>query len=99
MSMFRARRLTVVPCGTVPRSPGGEAWDARVAREVRHQSRIEAAFDRVDACERLGDFRHALGWLDRADELSGGLSPAYRATRTQYAEKLARQRKPKLGSP
>jgi hypothetical protein len=31
----------------------GREWDGRVACEVSHQARIEAAFDRVDACERL----------------------------------------------
>jgi hypothetical protein len=60
-------------------------WDERVAREVEHQARIEATFDRADACERLGDFEHALAWLHRADALSGGLSPTYLAKRARLA--------------
>jgi hypothetical protein len=60
------------------RSPNGwtDDWDALVAREVTRQQDIETAFDRADACERLGDPRLALEWLDRARELSGGLSTA-----------------------
>jgi hypothetical protein len=60
-------------------------WDERVAREVERQARIEATFDRADACERLGDFEHALEWLHRADALSGGLSPTYLAQRSRLA--------------
>jgi hypothetical protein len=76
-------------------------WDALVASEMLRQAEIEAAFDRADACERLGDFPRAVGWLDRASELSGGLSPACRAQRAR----LARSRKeattdgPTLGAP
>jgi hypothetical protein len=62
-------------------------WDALVAREVVRQGGIEAAFDRADACERVGDFQLALEWLDRASELSGGLSPACRAQRARLAHK------------
>jgi hypothetical protein len=57
------------------------AWEELVAREVECQARIEAAFDRADACERFGDVEKALEWLDEADALSGGLPPAYRANR------------------
>ena len=32
-----------------------QEWDRRVAREVAHQARIEAAFDRADAFARVGD--------------------------------------------
>jgi hypothetical protein len=60
-------------------------WDERVMREVAHQARIEAIFDRADACERLGDFEHALVWLHRADALSGGLSPTHLAQRSRLA--------------
>jgi anti-sigma regulatory factor (Ser/Thr protein kinase) len=75
----------------VPRdSPAGREWDARVAREVSHQARIEAAFDRADECERLGDFRCALEWLGRAEDLCGGLPPEYRARRARWADQLTR---------
>jgi|SRR5215211_7115366 len=60
-------------------------WEALVAREVVRQGEIEAAFDRADACERVGDFQLALESLDRASELSGGLSPACRAQRAHLA--------------
>jgi hypothetical protein len=60
-------------------------WDERAAREVERQARIEATFDRADACERLGNFEHALEWLHRADALSGGLSPSYLAQRSRLA--------------
>jgi hypothetical protein len=68
----------------------GREWDGRVAREVAQQARIEAAFDRVDACGRLGDFGRALEWLERAEELAGGLSPSYSAQRARWAGRLAR---------
>ena len=58
-----------------------EDWDALVAREVARQNQIEAVFDRADACERAGQFQPALDWLDRAGDLSGGLSSACRAQR------------------
>jgi hypothetical protein len=58
-------------------------WDALVAREVARQRQIEAVFDRADACERAGEFPLALEWLDRAGELSGGLSRACRAQRAR----------------
>jgi hypothetical protein len=67
-----------------------DSWDALVAREVGRQGEIEAAFDRADACERLGDFRLALEWLDRARELSGGLSPVCCAQRARIARELER---------
>jgi hypothetical protein len=58
-------------------------WDERIAREVERQARIEATFDRADACERWGDFERALEWLHRADALSGGLSPTQLAQRSR----------------
>jgi hypothetical protein len=60
-------------------------WDECVAREVERQARIEATFDRADACERLGDFELALVWLHRADALSGGLSPTHLTQRSRLA--------------
>jgi hypothetical protein len=62
-----------------------QTWDEHVAREARHQARIDALFDRADACERAGDFERGLEWLRRADQLSGGLPPAYLALRAQWA--------------
>jgi hypothetical protein len=74
------------------RSPSwaADSWDTLVAREVRRQGDIEAAFDRADACERFGNLRPALEWLDRACELSGGLSPVCRAQRARLARELKR---------
>jgi hypothetical protein len=63
----------------------GPEWDSLVAREVAQQARIEAAFDRVDACERLGDLDCALAWLARAEELGSGLPRAYRAQRARWS--------------
>ena len=77
------------PFGVAPESVGRE-WDGRVAREVAQQARIEAAFDRVDACGRLGDFERALVWLARAEELAGGLPPSYSAQRARWAGQLTR---------
>jgi hypothetical protein len=73
-----------------PQSPGppAEDWDALVALETSRQQDIDAAFDRADACEREGYFRLAREWLDRAGELSGGLSPACRAQRNGLAAKV-----------
>ena len=70
-------------------SPDDREWDARVAREVRHQEVIEASFDRAEAYARVGDFDQALDWLDRAATLSGGLPRAYRALRARWALKRA----------
>jgi hypothetical protein len=74
------------------RSPSGTAspWDALVAREGKRQQDIEAAFDHADAFERLGDLRLALNWLDRARELSGGLSPECSAERARLARQVER---------
>jgi hypothetical protein len=63
-------------------------WDTLVAAEVSRQGDIEAAFDRADGYERLGDPRLALKWLDQARELSGGLSPAGSAQRARLARAL-----------
>jgi anti-sigma regulatory factor (Ser/Thr protein kinase) len=72
-------------------------WDERVAREVRHQEVIEASFDRAEAYARLGDFEHALEWLDRATAVSGGLPPAYRARRARWARAAAFRPRPAGG--
>jgi hypothetical protein len=68
-----------------------------VAREVRHQEVIEASFDRAEAYERLGDFEHAVEWLDRAAEISGGLPAAYRARRERWARADAVRLRPGRG--
>jgi hypothetical protein len=73
-------------------STEAQEWDQRVAREVEHQARIEAAFDRADAFDRLGDVELALEWLDQADALSGGLTPGYRAKRFRLGRGVARRR-------
>jgi hypothetical protein len=69
-----------------------QEWNARVAREVAHQARIESAFDRADAFDRLGDLELALEWLDEADVLSGGLTPTYRDKRLRLVRDVARTR-------
>ena len=69
-------------------------WDEHMAREVRHQEIIEASFDRAEAYERLGDFEHALEWLDRAAEVSGGLPAAYRARRARWKREPAVRLRP-----
>jgi hypothetical protein len=73
-------------------SPEAQEWDRRVAFEAEHQARIEAAFDRADAFDRLGDVELALDWLDQAGALSGGLTPAYRAKRLRLGREVARPR-------
>jgi tetratricopeptide (TPR) repeat protein len=73
-------------------------WDERVARELRHQEVIEASFDRADAYARLGDFEHALEWLDRAAAVSGDLPPAYRAQRASWARAAALRPRPTAGN-
>jgi hypothetical protein len=72
------------------RSPSrvADPWDALVGREGKRQAAIEAAFDRAEDCERLGDLRLALAWLDRARDLSGGLSPAYSSHRARLAREF-----------
>ena len=61
----------------------------RASREVQHQEIIEASFDRAEAYGRLGDFEHALQWLDRAAVASGDLPLAYRARRARGAQEAA----------
>jgi tetratricopeptide (TPR) repeat protein len=79
-----------IPSSSHDRRNGGSApVSERAAREARHQETIEASFDRAEAYERLGDFEHALEWLDRAAAVSGGLPPAYRARRARWARAAA----------
>ena len=94
MSRFRSQRSTsmggprAVP-DLPPESIDDRGWDEHVAREARHQEVIEASFDRAEAYERLGDFEHALEWLDRVAALAGGLTPAYRARRARCERSAA----------
>jgi hypothetical protein len=64
-------------------------WDAKVARETRHEARIETAFDQADAHARAGNLEEALGWLSQAEDLGGGLPDAYVALRKQWIASLA----------
>jgi hypothetical protein len=61
-----------------------------VDRETKLQARIEAAHDLADSCEREGESKLAVEWLDLASELSGGLSPASRAQMERCARELER---------
>lgn len=78
-----------------PKKPTDQReWDELVAREAMHEEVIEASFDRAEAYERLGDFEHALEWLDRAAVLGGGLPPAYQAKRARWDRVAARRLRP-----
>ncbi len=68
-------------------------WNELVAREVAHQAAIEVAFDRSDACAAEGVLQLALEWLDRASELSGGLSEACRTQRACFVAELKQGQK------
>ena len=70
-------------------SIGDRAWDEHVAREAQHQDLIEATFDRAEAYARLGDFEHAVEWLDRAVALSGDLPPTYQKKRARWSRSSA----------
>ena len=65
-------------------SIGDREWDEHIGREAQHQELIEATFDRADAHARLGDFEHAVEWLDRAATLSGDLPPTYQVKRARW---------------
>ena len=80
-----------------PESSDEEGREERVAREVRHQELIEASFDRAEAHARLGDFEHALEWLDRVVVLSGGLPAGYVAQRARWARAAASRLQPAAG--
>jgi hypothetical protein len=64
-------------------------WDAKVAREARHEARIETAFDYADAHARAGNLEDALGWLSQAEDLGGGLPDAYITLRKRWIASLA----------
>ena len=63
-------------------------WDARVAREARYESLIEAAFDQADAYARAGKIELALEALSEAEDLSGGLPTAYVRQRRRWISAL-----------
>jgi len=89
----RAGRLRASP-DAGQESSDERNWDQRVADEERHQEVIEASFDRAEAYGRLGDFEHALEWLDRAAALCGGVPSAYRAQRARWARASALRPRP-----
>ena len=66
------------------KSIGDRESDGHVARDAQHQEVIEATFDRAEAYARLGDFEHAVEWLDRAATLRGDLPPTYRVKRARW---------------
>lgn len=76
----RRRYLAAAP----NESSGDRRMDERVAREAQHQQLIDATFDRAEAYARLGDFGHAVEWLDRAAALSGDLPPTYHVKRARW---------------
>jgi hypothetical protein len=63
--------------------------DADVAREARHQARIEGAFDQAESHAVAGDLEHALEWLSEAENLCGGLPGAYIELRKRWIASLA----------
>ena len=77
-----------------PEATDDRQWDDRTAREAQHQEVIDASFDRAEAYGRLGDFEHALEWLDRAAVASGGLPGAYRALRARWARAAGLRARP-----
>ena len=64
-------------------------WDTNVAREVRHEARIEAAFDQAEAHAGSGNLERALEWLSEAEDLCGGLPDAYIELRKRWIASLA----------
>jgi hypothetical protein len=64
-------------------------WDAQVAREARHEARIEAAFDQAEAHALAGNMEWALESLSEAEDLSGGLPDAYIEQRERWIGFLA----------
>ena len=71
-----------------PPSPGTDSLSERVARQMTLQADIEATLDQADLCERRADFAHAIECLDRARELSGGLSFACLVQRVRCLREL-----------
>jgi len=65
------------------------SWDAHVAREAAYETRIEHAFDRVDAHASAGNLEAALESLSEAENLCGGLPDAYKQLREHWISSLA----------
>jgi hypothetical protein len=63
-------------------------WDARVAREARHEALIEAAFDQAEAHASAGNLERALESLSDAEDLAGGLPDAYLDRRRRWISQL-----------
>jgi predicted Zn-dependent protease len=63
-------------------------WDAQVAREARHETRIEAALDSAEAQARAGNLERALEFLSEAEDLAGGLPDLYLEKRKRWIESL-----------
>jgi hypothetical protein len=87
---WRPRAVPDLP----PEASDDRELDERAAREIRHQEIIKASIDRAEAYGHLGDFEHALEWLDRAAVASGGLPTAYRARRARWARAAALRPRP-----
>jgi hypothetical protein len=64
-------------------------WEARVARQARHEALTEVAFDNAEACADSGNFAEALEWLMEAENLAGGLPDAYLERRKRWISWLA----------
>jgi hypothetical protein len=75
-------------------SIGDRGWDEHVGREAQHQELVEATFDRAEAYARLGDFEHAVEWLDRAAALGGDLPPTYQVKRALWDRSSALRLRP-----
>jgi hypothetical protein len=63
--------------------------DARIDREARYETLIEAAFDRADAYAREGNLERALEWLSEAENLGGGLPDTYVERRRTWIRALS----------
>jgi hypothetical protein len=92
-SLAARARLELVTAPGVPErhaaaqtdSTDQREWQDLVAREAMHQEVIDASFERAEAYERLGDFKHATEWLNHAAALAGGLPPAFRTKCARWA--------------
>lgn len=79
-----ARRRNGYLAAVPKRSIGDRESDEYETREAQHQDLIQATFDRAEAYARLGDFEHAVEWLDRAATVSGDLPPIYQEKRARW---------------
>jgi hypothetical protein len=79
-----ARRRNGYLAAVPKRSIGDRESDEHETRAAQHQDLIQATFDRAEAYARLGDFEHAVEWLDRAATVSGDLPPIYQEKRARW---------------